>query len=84
MTPEQRQKVQFDTLQRAIAVIQAYQNKHWRRLRVAQVCFDLKSLLQEEADRVHPSSEGAGASKDASVAPRRRASDLVETRSAPK
>jgi hypothetical protein len=84
MTPEQRQKVQFDTLQRAIAVIQAYQNKHWRRLRVAQVCFDLKSLLREEANRVHPSSEASKEASGQAVAPRRRASDLVETRSAPK
>jgi hypothetical protein len=82
MTPEQHKRVQFETLQRAIDIIQAYQNRHWRRLRVAQVCFELKSLLQEAADRVRPASEPANAPKaedGQGATPRRRASDIVET-----
>jgi hypothetical protein len=56
MTYEEREEVKRETLLRALAIVQRYQDDNWRRLRVNDICSDIKRLLNEEvtcrADRV--------------------------------
>ena len=52
MTREERQEVRRDALMRAMAIVQQYQDENWRRLRVNDICSDIKRLLNEEADRL--------------------------------
>ncbi len=49
MTDEERQEVKREALMRALAIVQRYQDANWRRLRVNDICTDIKRLLQEEA-----------------------------------
>ena len=48
MTHEERQDVKREALLRALAIVQRYQDENWRRLRVNDICFDLKRLISEE------------------------------------
>ena len=52
MTLEEREEVEREALLRAIAIVQRYQDEHWRRLRVNDICSDIKRLLNEEAARL--------------------------------
>jgi hypothetical protein len=52
MTFEEREEVERETLMRALAIVQKYQDEHWRRLRVNDICSDIKRLLNEEAARL--------------------------------
>jgi hypothetical protein len=52
MTCEEREHVERETLQRALAIVQKYQDENWRRLRVNDICSDIKRLLNEEAARL--------------------------------
>ena len=49
MTCEEREQVERETLQRALAIVQKYQDENWRRLRVNDICSDIRRLLNEEA-----------------------------------
>ena len=51
MTYEEREEVERETLIRALAIVQKYQDENWRRLRVNDICSDIKRLLNEEATR---------------------------------
>jgi hypothetical protein len=59
LTHEQRQEVRRGALLRAAAIVQQYQDQNWRRLRVNDVCSDIRRLLAEEVARLAP---GAGES----------------------
>jgi hypothetical protein len=52
MTFEEREEVERETLTRALAIVQKYQDENWRRLRVNDICSDIKRLLNEEAARL--------------------------------
>ena len=52
MTIEEREEVERETLMRALAIVQKYQDENWRRLRVNDICSDIKRLLNEEAARL--------------------------------
>jgi len=47
MTYEEREEVERETLLRAIAIVQRYQDENWRRLRVNDICSDIKRLLNK-------------------------------------
>lgn len=47
--PDERQAVRREALLHAIAIVQRYQDENWRRLRVNDICSDLKRLLRDEA-----------------------------------
>jgi hypothetical protein len=51
MTPEEREEVKREALLRALAIVQRYQDENWRRLRVNDICFEIKRLISEEATR---------------------------------
>jgi hypothetical protein len=51
MTQDQRREVRRETLMQALAIIQRYQDENWRRLRVNDICSDLKRLIKQEAER---------------------------------
>jgi hypothetical protein len=51
MTQDERQEVRREALTRALAIVQRYQDENWRRLRVNDICTDLKRLIKEEANR---------------------------------
>jgi len=51
MTSEEREEIRRETLLRAVAIVQRYQDENWRRLRVNDICSDIKRLLNEEATR---------------------------------
>jgi hypothetical protein len=48
LTQEGRDEVRREALMRAVAIVQRYQNENWRRLRVADICTQLKRLLERE------------------------------------
>jgi hypothetical protein len=48
MTEEEREEARRQGLRRAVAIVQRYQDENWRRLRVNDICFDLKRLIGEE------------------------------------
>jgi hypothetical protein len=48
MTHEEREEVKREALLRALAIVQRYQDENWRRLRVNDICFDIKRLISEE------------------------------------
>jgi hypothetical protein len=52
MTLEEHEEVEREALLRAIAIVQRYQDEHWRRLRVNDICSDIKRLLNDEAARL--------------------------------
>jgi hypothetical protein len=51
MTADERQAVRREALMRALAIVQRYQDENWRRLRVNDICADLKRLIKHEAER---------------------------------
>jgi hypothetical protein len=51
MTHEEREEVKREALLRALAIVQRYQDENWRRLRVNDICFEIKRLISEEAER---------------------------------
>jgi hypothetical protein len=51
MTLEEREEVKREALLRALAIVQQYQDENWRRLRVNDICFEIKRLIREEATR---------------------------------
>jgi len=55
MTHDERQETSQEArraaLLRAIAIVQRYQDQNWRRLRVNDICADIRRLLTEEANR---------------------------------
>jgi hypothetical protein len=48
MTDQEREQVKREGLRRALAIVQRYQDENWRRLRMNDICFDLKRLISEE------------------------------------
>jgi hypothetical protein len=50
-TQEQRDEVRREALLRAVAIVQRYQDENWRRLRVNDICTEIKRLIKEEAAR---------------------------------
>jgi hypothetical protein len=46
---DERQTVQREALMRAVAIVQRYQDENWRRLRVNDICSEIKRLIKEEA-----------------------------------
>ena len=53
MTDDEHEQVKREGLRRALALVQRYQDENWRRLRVNDICFDIKRLISEEL-RVDP------------------------------
>jgi len=51
MTQDERDEARREGLLRALALVQRYQEENWRRLRVADICADIKRLINEEAAR---------------------------------
>ena len=51
MTHDEREEVRREALLRALAIVQRYQDENWRRLRVNDICTEIKRLLKEEAAR---------------------------------
>jgi hypothetical protein len=51
MTQDERDDVRREALLRALAVVQRYQDENWRRLRVNDICTDIKRLLNDELAR---------------------------------
>jgi hypothetical protein len=51
VTTDERQEARREALMRAVAIVQRYQDENWRRLRVNDICADLKRLLKQEAER---------------------------------
>jgi hypothetical protein len=51
MTEQERDDVKRQGLLRALAVVQKYQDDNWRRLRVNDICTEIKRLIKEEAAR---------------------------------
>ena len=52
MTQDERNEVKLEGLEQALEIVRQYQNNNWRRLRVNEVCADLKQLLSEEFERL--------------------------------
>jgi len=51
MTQEERDEVRREALLRAVAIVQRYQDENWRRLRVNDICTEIKRLIKDEAAR---------------------------------
>jgi hypothetical protein len=51
MTQEERDVVRREALLRAVAIVQRYQDENWRRLRVNDICTEIKRLIKDEAAR---------------------------------
>jgi hypothetical protein len=51
MTQNECEEARREGLMRAVALVQRYQNVNWRRLRVSDICTDIKRLINEEALR---------------------------------
>jgi hypothetical protein len=48
MTRNESEQVRRETFEAAIAIVQKYQNDHWRRLRVNEICSEIACLLKKE------------------------------------
>jgi hypothetical protein len=64
LTHDKHQEVRREALLRALAIVQKYQDENWRRLRVNDVCSDIRRLLSEEIAR-----HGADPQKGSLVTP---------------
>jgi hypothetical protein len=53
MTRNERNMAIRDGLLQALAMVQSYQKKNGKRLRVSDVCRDIKRLINEEAAYMH-------------------------------
>jgi hypothetical protein len=51
MTNEEREQIRRKAFATATAVVQKYQNDNWSRLRVNQICSEIKGLLNKAATR---------------------------------
>jgi hypothetical protein len=51
MTHDRSPPIDRETFERAIALIQKYQNENWRRARVNIICSEIKLLLNQELTR---------------------------------
>jgi hypothetical protein len=51
MTDQERDEVRRQALLRALAVVQKYQDDNWRRLRVNDICTEIKRLIKDEVTR---------------------------------
>ena len=51
MTQEERRELRRNALLRAATIVQRYQDENWRRLRVNDICTDIKRLINDEAAR---------------------------------
>jgi len=51
MTQDEREEARREGLLRALALVQRYQDENWRRLRVNDICSDIKRLITNEAKR---------------------------------
>jgi hypothetical protein len=49
MTQDERDGARREGLLRALALVQRYQDENWRRLRVNDICSDIKRLINEAA-----------------------------------
>ena len=49
ITQEQRDEVRREALMRAVAIVQRYQDQNSRRLRVNDICTEIKRRLKKEA-----------------------------------
>jgi hypothetical protein len=56
MSNQERDEVRREALLRALALVQKYQDENWRRLRVNDICTDIKRLLREEVSRLSPAA----------------------------
>ena len=57
LTHDEYQEVRREALLRALAIVQQYQDENWRRLRVNDVCSDIRRLLNEELARFKPDAK---------------------------
>ena len=48
MTSDEREQARREAFETAIAIVQKYQNDHWRRLRVNEICSEIKVLLRKQ------------------------------------
>jgi hypothetical protein len=51
MTENERDEAETEGLNRALALVQRYQDVNWRRLRVNDICGDIRRLIREEVAR---------------------------------
>jgi hypothetical protein len=51
MTENERDEAEREGLNRALALVQRYQDVNWRRLRVNDICGDIRRLIREEVAR---------------------------------
>jgi hypothetical protein len=52
MRPEECETVEREVVARILAIVQRYQDQNWRRLRVNDICSEIKCLIQDdEANR---------------------------------
>jgi hypothetical protein len=51
MTQNERDEAEKEGLIRALALVQRYQDRNWRRLRVNDICGDIRRLITEEVVR---------------------------------
>jgi hypothetical protein len=51
MAQTEQHEGQWQGLRRALAVVQRYQEQNWRRLRVSDICNDIKRLIDDEIAR---------------------------------
>jgi hypothetical protein len=56
MTQIECNEAKREGLNRALAVVQRYQNVNWKRLRVSDICTDIKRLINEEVARISETS----------------------------
>jgi hypothetical protein len=48
---QEREELKREALLRALAIVQRYHDENWRRLRVNDICFEIKRLISEEVTR---------------------------------
>jgi hypothetical protein len=51
MTQDERDEARSEGLLRAFALVQRYEAQNWRRLRVTDICSDIKRVINDEAAR---------------------------------
>jgi hypothetical protein len=63
MTQTEQDERQWHGLRRARAIVQRYQEQNWRRLRVSDICNDIKRLIDDEiartAERIGSDRQGS-------------------------
>jgi hypothetical protein len=56
-TDDERDEIRRQTLLRAVALVQRYQDENWRRLRVNDICTHIKRILHDEVSRYEGHTE---------------------------